>query len=147
MAYLNKAGLAVLTLALSLTVAGCGDDKAAAPLTAQQEKEVAARLAPPGEVVMASDVAPVAAATAGGAARTGEEIYNTKCMTCHATGAAGAPKLANIEEWAPRIAKGMDVLYASSINGLNGMPPKGLCMDCSDDELKASVDYMVEKSQ
>ncbi len=147
MAYLNKAGIAALALALSLTVVGCGDDKAAAPLTAQQEKEVAARLAPPGEVVMASDVAPVAAATAGAAARSGEEIYNTKCMTCHASGVAGAPILGNVGDWEPRLAKGMDVLYASSISGLNGMPPKGLCMDCSDDELKASVDYMVEKSQ
>ncbi len=41
----------------------------------------------------------------------------------------------------------MDTLYASAISGFLGMPPKGLCMDCSDDELKATVDYMVEHSK
>lgn len=147
MAYSNKVGLSVLVLALSLTVLGCGGDKAPAQLTAEQEKGVAERLAPAGEVVMATEVAPVAAATAGGAARSGEEIYNSKCTTCHAAGVAGAPILGNVGDWGPRIAKGVDVLYASSIGGFNGMPPKGLCMDCSDDELKSTVDYMVEHSQ
>jgi Cytochrome c5 len=41
----------------------------------------------------------------------------------------------------------MDVLYSSSIKGFNGMPAKGLCFDCSDDELKAAVDYMVNQSK
>jgi cytochrome c5 len=50
-------------------------------------------------------------------------------------------------EWAPRISKGMDVLYASVFNGLApGMPARGLCFTCSDDDLKAVVDFMVEKA-
>ena len=44
----------------------------------------------------------------------------------------------------PGIAKGIDVLYESTYNGLNGvMPARGTCMDCSDEELQATVDYMV----
>ncbi|MGB5473139.1 MAG: c-type cytochrome [Gammaproteobacteria bacterium] len=76
-----------------------------------------------------------------------EGIYNTKCMACHATGAANAPKLGDKEAWAPRIAMGNDALLASAIKGKNAMPPKGTCMECSDDDLAAVIDYMISKSQ
>jgi cytochrome c5 len=76
-----------------------------------------------------------------------EGIYNTKCMACHNTGAAGAPKVGDKEAWAPRIATGMDAMLANAISGKNAMPPKGTCMDCSDDDLKAVIEYMVSKSQ
>lgn len=89
----------------------------------------------------------VQVADASGAGRSGEEIYKTKCATCHATGAAGAPKLGDATAWAPRLEKGIETLYQSSINGFQGMPAKGLCFDCSDAELKASVDYMVENAK
>ena len=77
----------------------------------------------------------------------GAEIYNTKCMGCHASGAAGAPKLGDKQAWAPRIATGMDAMVASVINGKNAMPPKGACMDCSDKDLAAAVEHMVSSSQ
>ena len=77
----------------------------------------------------------------------GEQIYKQSCQGCHATGAAGAPKLGDKAAWAPRIATGMDALVASSINGKNVMPPKGTCMSCSNDDLKAAVEYMVSQSQ
>ncbi len=79
--------------------------------------------------------------------RSGQEVYESKCATCHLSGTAGAQKLGDVAAWEPAIAKGIDVLYDSTINGFKGMPPKGLCFDCSDDELKAAVDYMVEQSQ
>ncbi len=77
-----------------------------------------------------------------------ESNYKKTCATCHNIGVAGAPKFGDAEQWEPRIAKGMDVLYTSSINGMPpGMPAKGMCFNCSDDELKAIVDYMVEASR
>ena len=76
-----------------------------------------------------------------------EGIYNTKCMACHNTGVAGAPKLGDKEAWAPRIATGKDAMLAVAITGKNAMPPKGTCMECSDDDLAAVIDYMVSKSQ
>ncbi len=78
------------------------------------------------------------------AERTGEELYNTKCGVCHAQGVAGAPMFGNAEEWAPRVAKGMDALLASAQNGLNAMPPMGMCMDCTDDEMAGAVQYMLD---
>jgi cytochrome c5 len=75
-------------------------------------------------------------------------IYDRSCATCHAIGVAGAPKFGDAEAWGPRIEKGMDTLYTSSINGMPpGMPAKGMCFTCSDDDLKAVVDYMVENAQ
>jgi cytochrome c5 len=64
------------------------------------------------------------------------------------SGAAGAPKYGDAVAWAPRIAKGKDALYESTYNGLNGvMPARGTCMDCSDEELQATVDYMVAAAE
>ena len=77
----------------------------------------------------------------------GADIYNAKCMACHASGAAGAPKLGDNAAWAPRIATGMDAMVANVTNGKNAMPPMGTCTDCSADDIKAAVEYMVSSSQ
>ena len=78
----------------------------------------------------------------------GEAVYNSGCMACHMPGVAGAPKLGDVAAWEPRIAKGMETLYDSGINGLApGMPARGMCFTCSDDELNAVVDYMVAESR
>lgn len=81
------------------------------------------------------------------AERTGEEVYNGPCKVCHVAGVAGAPKLEDKAAWAPRIATGMDALMNTVMNGKGAMPPKGTCMDCSDAELKAAVEYMTSKAQ
>ena len=83
------------------------------------------------------------------APRSGEEVYGTFCQACHASGANNAPLFANAEAWAPRIAKGIDALYDSGINGFNNgaMPVRGTCVNCSDDEIKAAVDHMVAAAE
>ena len=85
-----------------------------------------------------------AEAAVASAARSGEEIYNKSCVICHAAGVAGAPKLADSAAWEPRLANGRDMVLQNSINGLGGMPPRGTCMDCSDEEMSAAVDYMLQ---
>ena len=77
------------------------------------------------------------------ASADGQKIYQKSCQACHATGAAGAPKLGDKDAWAPRIAKGNDAMLSSVKNGLKAMPPKGTCMSCSEDELRAAMEYMV----
>jgi cytochrome c5 len=77
-----------------------------------------------------------------------ESNFNKSCATCHNAGIAGAPKFADAAAWAPRVEKGMEALYASTINGLPpAMPQKGMCFSCSDDELRALVDYMVDAAK
>ena len=144
----NKAAFSLLALGLVLGLAGCGSETEEVALTPNQEKAVAERLAPEGDVALESEVASAAPApAAGGEPRSGEEIYNKACMSCHMTGAAGAPKMGDVAAWAPRLEQGMETVYKHAIEGIRGMPPRGLCMDCSDDEVKATVDYIVQNSQ
>lgn len=112
-----------------------------------REQQVADRLAPVGVICMAGDPCSASGAAIAGGPKDPEQVYNTYCMACHLTGASDAPILGNIEAWAPRIAKGTEVLYQNAINGLNVMPAKGLCMDCSDEDVMAVVDYIAERSQ
>jgi len=77
----------------------------------------------------------------------GQQTYMNTCQACHASGAAGAPKLGDKEAWAPRIATGMDTLLSVAISGRGAMPPRGACAACSDDDLKAAIEYMVSQSQ
>ena len=114
------------------------------------DRAIADRIAPVGSLCV--DGEECGSASAGGAQvaagpRSGEAVYNAACMACHATGAAGAPKTGDKGAWASRLGKGMDMLVSNAINGINAMPAKGMCMDCSDEEIRASVEYMVGKSK
>ena len=118
-------------------------------ISADKEAEIRERIKPAGSICIEGDASCAGAAVAEVSAepRSGDTIYNASCTACHATGAAGAPKLGDAGAWAPRIAKGKDTLYTNAINGYNGMPAKGLCMDCSDDEIKVTVDYIISNSK
>lgn len=116
------------------------------------ERATIERIKPVGNICVegkeCAGASPVAAASsAGGKSRSGEEIFNSTCTGCHSTGAAGAPKLGDKGAWGPRIAKGKDTLHKHALAGFNAMPPKGMCMNCSDDEIIATVDYMIGKSK
>ena len=89
----------------------------------------------------------VAAAPVVAAGRTGEAVYSRFCFACHATGVSEAPKFQDEADWAPRLEKGVDVLIQTTIDGLNLMPPMGTCMDCSEKEMAAAVDYMLPPAQ
>ena len=80
-------------------------------------------------------------------AKSGKDIYNSVCMSCHMSGAAGAPVTGKADQWTDRLAKGNDTLYANAINGIGVMPAKGGLMSLSDDEVKLAVDYMLEQSK
>jgi cytochrome c oxidase subunit 2 len=85
------------------------------------------------------------AAPAGAAAPAkadGKATYDTVCMACHSTGAAGAPKYGDKAAWAPRLKQGQPALYAAALKGKGAMPPKGGNTTLSDDAVKAAVDYM-----
>ena len=89
--------------------------------------------------------------SASDAVNPGESIYKSKCIACHATGAAGAPKLGDITAWGTRISQGNAVLLQHAIEGFKGdkgyMPPKGGYLNLSDEEISITVQYMVSQSQ
>jgi cytochrome c5 len=70
------------------------------------------------------------------------EIYEYSCYSCHANPETGAPLAGDKTSWAPRIAKGMEVLLDNTINGFQGMPPLGMCMDCSEDQFRDLIVFM-----
>jgi len=77
------------------------------------------------------------------APRDGQQIVQTSCFGCHGTGAAGAPLIGKPIWKELSAAKGVDALIKSALIGKGAMPPKGMCMDCTDDEIKAAVEYMI----
>jgi len=121
---------------------------AAVALADTRSDAIAERLAPVGELCMAGEECTGGAATvvAAGESRDPAEIYQTKCASCHNTGVGGAPKLGDVAAWAPRIEQGMDILFKHAWEGFNAMPPRGICMDCSEAEIRETVQYMVDES-
>lgn len=78
-----------------------------------------------------------------GQPRAAKAIVDTYCIACHGTGMANAPKVADAATWGPRMELGMDAVLASAKKGKGVMPPMGTCADCSDDELIAAIEYLV----
>lgn len=91
-----------------------------------------------GEPANAKGVA--VAATDSGKGRT---VYQSACAACHATGAAGAPKLGDGAAWAPRVGAGAAALQASALKGKGAMPPKGGNMALPDADVRAAVGFML----
>jgi cytochrome c5 len=97
--------------------------------------------------IPAQTPAPKAEKVAAAPVRSGEAVYSSVCFACHATGAAGAPKVGDKSEWLPRIAQGDATLLQHALLGYKAMPPHGGCAACSDAEIKAAVGYMTAKSR
>lgn len=76
------------------------------------------------------------------AGNAGEELYNSQCMACHATGLLNAPKYGNAADWGPRIAQGKETLYDHSAHGFNQMPAQAT-NGVTEEQVHAAVDYMV----
>lgn len=76
------------------------------------------------------------------------ELYESSCTVCHDSGVGGAPKSFDVSAWEARLAKGKDVLLNNAISGFNGMPPLGMCSDCTQEDLSELIDYMAtEKAE
>ena len=118
-------------------------------LSERQRADIEARIKPFSEVCVQGEACAGVGDVAASGGRSGEDVYNGACMACHSAGVAGAPKVGDQVAWAARIGKGMDALYDSGINGVagSGMIAKGGCGDCSDDEIRLAVDYMVDSSR
>ena len=113
-------------------------------LSDSYEDEVRKRLGLSKNKPMATMASDSDASEAVAAGRTGEAVYNLGCAACHTAGLAGAPMFANQAQWEGRLEKGLETLTNNAYNGYNAMPAKGLCMDCSLDEIERSVQYMLD---
>src|SRR5690554_902847 len=128
----------------------------AAMAQSARQAQISERLAPVGQVCLAgepcaaagSSAGTSAGATSGGAADAGvfnvTDTYDQYCAMCHGTGMAGAPLLGDADHWGPRVADvGLDTIVANAINGINAMPPRGMCTTCSDEDMAELVDHLI----
>ena len=128
-----------IVVLLALATLGLGASEA--------KKAIEKRIAPVGQVCLedqdcAQEVKIVASIQGG--MRSGKEVYDTACTTCHAIALAGAPKFGDRVSWGERANEDLDHLVETVINGLGGMPPMGMCMNCSQEELTNAVQYMLD---
>lgn len=141
--------LLVIALIIVLVLQGMSSLLARGRLADFSSEAVLARIQPAGSLNTGAPIVAEAPKTAPApsAARTGEQVYNAACQACHATGAAGAPKLGDKAAWAPRIQQGMDTLMTHALKGFNAMPARGTCGNCSDQEIRGAVEFMIGKSK
>lgn len=78
--------------------------------------------------------------------KSGQEVYDAVCTSCHAAGALGAPKFDNKSDWGPRIKQGFDTLVKHAIEGIRQMPARGGDGDLSDVEVARAVAYMANSA-
>lgn len=152
------AGLMAFTLVI-IVVALNLNERASRPENADRAAAVEERLRPVGQVYAgeagqealaqaqaeAKEGEAVAAAFDG--SLDGETIYQNVCAACHTAGVAGAPKLVQAE-WDARIGQGMDTLVEHAITGYQGpagyMPPKGGRIDLTDEQVRTTVQWMID---
>lgn len=132
--------------ALAVVLLGFG--LAASAVMASVEDEIRSRIAPVGTVCVQGEEEcgeSSAPAESSSGPRAADEVYSSACAACHDSGAAGAPKLGDGDAWSDRVDKGLETLVDHAINGFNGMPAKGGCSSCSDEEIEVAVEYMVDE--
>ncbi len=121
---------------------------------AEYQAAVEARIKPVGQVYLSGEqhasaapkIETAATAEPVATALSGPQVYNEACIACHGAGIGGAPLLGDASAWAPRIAKGEDVLGQNALTGFTDigyMPPKGGRVDLSDAEIIDAVAYMI----
>lgn len=77
-----------------------------------------------------------------GTKNQGYAIYEHFCSNCHAIKPIinlGAPKIADEKDWSLRIKQGLAVLFEHTDAGLNAMPPRGGCFECTDEQLLSAI--------
>jgi len=77
----------------------------------------------------------------------GQQVYRQACAFCHDKGVAGAPKAGDAAAWGPRLAQGLDTLYASALQGKGAMPARGGNPALADTDVKAAVDHLAAQSR
>ena len=138
-------GLLFAALILGEVVFHRGDGEMTAKVEDTAE-DIAARIAPLVSFESIEAAAAEAAASAAMASMSPKDLYASACGACHDSGAAGAPKLGDVAGWQARVAKGIDALVSSAINGIGAMPARG-GSSLDDDQIRSAVEYLLDESK
>ncbi len=88
----------------------------------------------------------LASTRAQGVDRSGREVVDEVCASCHETGAEGAPKIGDRQAWSGRASQGLSSLTRHALEGVRRMPAHGGRSDLSDLEIARAVTDMVNRS-
>lgn len=80
----------------------------------------------------------------------GHQIVQHYCTNCHAPKPLiplGAPRIGHSDDWTPRVKQGMSVLFKNTDEGLNAMPARGGCFECTDKQLILAIIAMLPEQQ
>lgn len=78
--------------------------------------------------------------------RSGKEIVESLCVSCHGSGANGAPKIGDRKAWSKRASQGLTSLTQHALSGIRQMPSHGGNPNLSDTEIERAITYMVNRS-
>jgi cytochrome c5 len=153
--------LAAVTLVLILFASHLNGSLQREPDPAAKQR-VRERIAPVGAVyagatgaaaqaeALKAAAAAAASQVAYGGTTDGKTIFDNLCTGCHTSGAGGAPKLDGAGIGA-RAAQGLDLLVKHAVEGYTGtagvMPAKGGNPALTDEQVKATVEWMVAQSK
>jgi cytochrome c5 len=96
-------------------------------------------------LALALAIAPEPAKAQGGG-RSGKEVVDKVCISCHGSGVNGAPKIGDTKAWSKLAAQGLTSLTKNAINGIRKMPPHGGNSGVTDFEIERAITYMVNHS-
>ncbi len=85
-------------------------------------------------------------AGAQGGDRSGQQVVESVCVSCHGSGANGAPRIGDNKAWAERASRGLTALSESALNGIRNMPPHGGAPGLTNLEIERAITYMVNAS-
>jgi glucose/arabinose dehydrogenase/cytochrome c5 len=77
--------------------------------------------------------------------RSGARIFGYICSSCHSDPASAMPQLTDLSYWQPRLDGPVKTQYEAVLRGSGDMPARGLCENCSDQEIRDAVDYLLEQ--
>ena len=86
----------------------------------------------------------LSAAAVLAAERSGKEIVEAKCASCHRAGLHGAPRIDDRQAWNPRLKKGLEATVSAAIKGHGAMPSRGGMADLTDAEMRSAVIYLFD---
>ncbi|MAL02418.1 MAG: cytochrome c5 family protein [Alcaligenaceae bacterium] len=122
----------LIRLVVSSDIIGAGSD-------AQTPEAIAMRIQPVAGFELVDANAPKVF-------KTGQQVYESTCASCHNAGIAGAPKFGDKDAWAPFIAQGYEQLLQVALQGKGAMPPKGGNPNLDDFEVARAVVYMANEA-
>lgn len=80
----------------------------------------------------------------------GKKIFKQFCTSCHGNPPIidiNAPRIGDTKTWQIKRLMGMPTLMKITTEGLGAMPARGGCFECSDEQLRETIQYILNQSE